>query len=68
MGFAINELQNPLHINKGGCKMRHVHGLYFRKITVSLNEPLQPAPQVFATDFQVRVKHLIAHVRNFYMS
>ena len=36
------------------CKTRLIHGFHFRKITVGLNEPLKPAPQVFATDYQVR--------------
>ena len=34
----------------GKCETRLVHGFHFRKITVSLNEWVKPAPQVFAAE------------------
>ena len=33
------------------CKTSLIHGFNFKKITVGLNEPLKPAPQVFAADY-----------------
>ena len=33
------------------CKTSLIHGFHFKKITVDLNEPLKPPPQVFAADY-----------------
>ena len=41
----------------GKYRMKLVNGFHVRKITVGLNEPLSPAAEVLAADFQVRVKN-----------
>ena len=65
--MASTKTSTISHCEQGGKhKTRLVHGFHSRKITLGLNEPVKPAPQVSAADFVLQPPPLVhvAHKLN----